>query len=465
MIWEIMGTLNSYNKQAGILLICILVLMHFNRCIDEHVSEGICRDKIELALNFDRMHIGMLETKSLTDEDEARVSTIDILVFKTTGDGEASRNTYYYATTASSVETGSFKVGLLPSGADRHKLILLVNSSSAVQAALARFVVGETTEKDALAELTLSTGEAYASAPGTVLPMWAESNIVSIKDGMGTAAFYPDGNSFSFMRSLARVNVANRASDFEMMSVHLYRTNSQASLIPDPINRDAGKGKVLAPTVPPGTVANQPISYHLSEEEQRSGKLEKSIYIAEVAKVGNSDDELKDAVCVVVGGRYKDDTEETYYRVDLIDENGRLDVLRNNSYEVSINKILASGYSDARTASLVRPVNNIQSEINVFDQEYPYIFTDGLYSLGLTATAVSIRYNSGLVTINTDYPGGWTITSDKGMESWLQISTDSGKANEGTRVIFSALDNLRHDGYVTVKSGRISMKLQVSSNY
>ena len=457
--------MNRNNKQAGILLICMLALIHFNGCIDENVSEGMGRDTIELALDFDSMHMRMQATKSLTDEDEAKVSTIDILVFKTTGDGEASRNTYCYATSASSVEAGSFKVGLLPSGADRHKLILLVNSSPAVQAALGRFKAGETTEKDALAELTLSTDQGYSSVPGTVLPMWAESNRVSIKDGMNTAAFYPDGNSFSFMRSLARINVVNRAADFEMMSVHIYRTNSLASLIPDPINRDTGTGKVIAPTVPSGTVVNQPISYSLTEEEQRSGKLEKSIYIAEVAKVGNNDDELKDAVCVVVGGRYKDDTEETYYRIDFIDENGRLDVLRNNSYEVNINKIRSSGYSDAQTASAVRPVNNIQSEVNVFDQEYPYIFTDGLYSLGLTTTAVSIKYNADVVIINTDYPGGWTITrGDKDMGNWLGISTEFGKANEGTRVVFFALNNPipEKGGTVTVKSGRISMELRVN---
>lgn len=282
------------------------------------------------------------------------------------------------------------------------------------------------------------------SAGGSVskwnIPMWGVSKPFS-----GNAAGIPP---VSLLRALARVdvgvniqnkvdgkydldNMMGKAPDsgdpFELIDVRVYNTRDVFRL--NPLQNNLVDGKVTAASIVPGSnIEADPLVYKVSPYMST-----REIYVPESDNKGRID---KNAFCLVIGGKYGDSSQPTYYRIDFYnrvekvgDDTGlqvppspenRYDILRNFVYVVNILRVRGPGYTTPEVAVASKPIN-MEVEISEWEEgkDMTEVVTDGQYRLAASASELDYHsYGSrkGL-SIYTDYlledypnESGWKLS-------------------------------------------------------
>lgn len=290
------------------------------------------------------------------------------------------------------------------------------------------------------------------------LPMWGESPL-SFKldaENLGTITllravarvdvgvnFEKNGDNYP-LSSMVSQGLPAPGNTFRLSRVYLYNVPQSGSVGSPDANIGPG-GQVTAPSVDGISVepaAPSPrCSYTAIDLVGTDGKksLTRTLYVPEA---GNKTDDNMKAVCLVVGGYFNTDQDETYYRVDIYDRtpvggavpkpsaDNRMSLLRNHVVVVNITGIRGRGFGTAEEALRSDPTF-LDFEVSAWDQSVDIgdITTDGTYFMSLTPPGLSY-YTDGApreATLETDYRGelgeGWTMTPDQAAKDWVYFLT------------------------------------------
>ncbi|NDV57349.1 BACON domain-containing protein [Bacteroides sp. 519] len=298
------------------------------------------------------------------------------------------------------------------------------------------------------------------------IPMWGE-----LLDQVVDDNYSPSNNpvEFSLTRMLARINVSlgESVDNFELTDIYFCNHNDKGTIVPD---KD-GNGDLVFPTIPADADNSNSFLHYTDTDIANFELCLNTIYVFEtehVASYGNPDWEL--SPCLIVGGKYDDLEDVTYYRLDFISGTDWLSMLRNHSYNVTITKVTGAGYGEIDQAYRSAPVN-MDTHIEAWnDKDMNNIQFDGQYQLTVNKSSVTLLSDDSApgreITLYTDYPNGWTIEVPQAYEGWLTVTPNEGTAKQSHVIEVSApaiVDPNDEDrvGYFFIKAGKLKKRIDV----
>ncbi|MFV0554389.1 MAG: hypothetical protein ACK5LR_06755 [Mangrovibacterium sp.] len=428
------------------------------------------------------------KTKSISTDAESAVSSIYALSFKVNTDGS---ETFQYAYQATEITTGNYHITVRVQE-NEQRFVLIANAPDQMTKLLNDLPTYFGQEKDfVLASLEVGLDyaddrwRAISDEDFTALPMWGESSKQIIT---GTTKAIDE--SVSLLRMVAKVEVMldttveGLTELFQLKSVYLYNSNRNGRIAPDAdkITKSEDYISVIAPTLPTEVeAAKDAIKYtDFSSPGVKDVSMKGAIYTFETE--APTDDDSQAATCLVIGGTYADDAEETFYRVDFIKDGDYLDVLRNHKYVVNIVGVQGSGYATPEIAFTSKAIN-LNTDILYWDEAgLNNVVFDGQYSLAVSTDSVMMwreeqkgllkGYN--IISILTDYDTGWYLEGieyeDDGASfttEWLSFSANSGEANQKAQVGVLVDENTTgktRTAMATIAAGRLRFQLKVVQN-
>ncbi|MCD8193131.1 MAG: hypothetical protein LUD74_00980, partial [Tannerellaceae bacterium] len=412
---------------------------------------GAAGGEVSVVLTLDLPSPGIPTTYGMSEEDENKISTADILAFKQVGGVE------YFAYRAQATliedtnESNQKKITVkLQVSDDLHRFVVLANARSEVNALGDIAVTGE---KDEVLARLLHTHTGYwdISQP---IPMWGESSLLPITETTSQIS------GLSLLRMVSRIDVITAVprDSFELQEIYIHNHSLNGHMVPHPDNLENTE-KVARATLPEQlSVAAAPYVYQASD----------SAHIGEIyAYEAPAYNVHEEATCLVIGGSYKGKP-TTYYRVDFIDPEGNyLELLRNHIYTFKITAVGGEGYEEEEDAFKSKSVN-MTVEVVKWDQGdmQDFVF-DGQYILGVSKSLVEfdIAAAQDVVIVTTDYPQGWVATVDKEKYPWLSIvSQHFSGINQKDDLVIGVLDNnsgAARTGYIDVTAGRLTHSIKV----
>lgn len=432
---------------CSILPLLLLAVVSCTR--DEDMAERSSKTKqdslqVSFSLELPSQSSG-IATYAMDQAAEDDIETIDVLAFKIDGDDPALMTFDYRATGSAITDDGStskkkFTVTLLKSSSS-YRFVVLANARNEI---LALGDISKTAIKDELlSRLTFKNAAAWKADGAqagefTPIPMWGETPGMQLTDASQTIS------SIKMLRMAARIDVTvstdQAKAAFLLRGVYLYNRKTRGYIVPQTANWDATALSVTAASVPPDSdptddplTIKGPLAYTTLTTADVA--ISQSIYTFEAAAVAADKD--SEATCLVIGGIYSSDTEQTYYRLDFVntDKTAYRDILRNHLYKVNITKVAGRGYPSLDDAFKSKPLN-MEVEIVQWDQaEMTDITFDGQYMMGVSKSAfnVSKAEVSNGFSIQTDYPDGWTAKTDA---DWLSI-TSPASGTAGTQSVLN----------------------------
>ena len=289
-----------------------------------------------------------------------------------------------------------------------------------------------------LANLKVSLGQTedrwkvISASDYTAFPMWGESGAEKITGSTNSLSM-----AIPMLRMIAKINVqldetvSGLTNKFKMKSVHLYNTNTSGHVVPsiaavkEEIRNTSQRYLfVEEPTVPSDAVLSKgPIEYtDFTAPGTPDVAMKGAIYTFET-KAPSNEDRMK-ATCLVIGGLYGDDTNETYYRVDFFESDGKTlrDILRNYQYVVNITDVKGRGHESVDVAYKSKSVNMVAEILywneaglgnNVFDGQNILSVSQDSYFFSRDAKISKEEDN--VLSIMTDYKTTATAASRAGM--------------------------------------------------
>lgn len=453
-------------------------------CSDGKLAEDAsapARETLTLAM---RVNVPAQEppavTRQMGPEDENRLRTLHVLVFRADDDEER------YAYTANVVDRKesaegqgivTLTVNLRRGEAgEKYRLVLLANLRDFTPPA-----AGTLREEALRNYLVDMPGKWDATAGQATIPMWGESAALELRDESAQPAdFHTQRSPIRLLRALARVDVgvafdpevesetANGLADFKLKSVAVYRSALRGRVVPDLAN--LGQGSAVRPTLPDGTDLLRPADDPLLYDEVADAKAcVREIYIPEAEAATSADN----GVCMVIGGYYGagNTTQESFYRVDFLSPKSAgepqeyLPVLRNHRYRINVLKVSGPGFATREEALRTLPTN-LETSVNVWDETaVGDVVYDGQYMLGVSHRELLYYQNasSQVLTVRTDHPDGWRLQVTEGQQ-WLSCSPETGVPGRDTETVCSVEANDTGDerrGTITVTAGRMSWRIAV----
>lgn len=451
-------------------------------------------EEVLLTLELNVPTISTPTTYALSEADENKLETIDILVFKV---DEGNEETYLYRTHATDIDNNNgeiskkFKALIQKSREDdRHRIVLLTNANRAVEEAQVAFRVGMT-KAETLAMIKFDSHDKWDTTSSdnfTALPMWGETANTYTITGNTTGASI---GAIKLLRSVARIDVGLNigeegnvpfSENFKIADVKVYNANNKSLVAPSNDNLEQNVIKAKFPTLaatatrvtPAIAYAHDPADYGFIRE----------IYVGEA---NNNGEQITDSevFCIVVGGYYTKDgapenTEnKTWYRIDFYQrsldndpQNTRLDILRNHRYKVNITSVNGPGYETEDQAFNSKPVNMVTDIIAWDEGEMNDITTDGQYQLAVDKSKITLyeEGNAQPLKIFTDYTEGWSIVIPEIYNDWIRVTPANGNSSSDpevateVEVTASAYPNQTgaRSGYFFVKAGRMSKTIHVT---
>ncbi|MGJ1445539.1 hypothetical protein ACR79S_02220 [Sphingobacterium spiritivorum] len=394
-------------------------------------------------------------TYAVSEVDQNSIYTLDVLAFRLTDDGKEifaySKKGVLLRPNPGATEV-NFHVDLLKS-TDNYRFILLANASTQLQSALNGLPVNA--EKETLMnriEYRISSKwNASSSVSFTPFPMWGESGIIP---GISNTT---SGFSVSMLRSLAAIDVNVTASDFVMTQVSVYNQQNKGRIAPLPANYDAGSSTVTAPSILAGTTSLGPQQYPSGAKT-----LAGEIFLFENTAPANTGQNT--ATGMVIAGKYAGSNTNTFYRVELTDNQGNLlPVLRNHRYVIDITKVHAPGFSSEAEAWASKPVGMTATvtpwnQINVSEGNIPVNY------LRVSTTKANVIGVPGDMTFSV-----WTNLPDVTLDlpAWLKI-LESDKI--GDKTIYKLEVNANpsatapRSGKINVKVGRLIRGIDIAQS-
>jgi hypothetical protein len=329
------------------------------------------------------------------------------------------------------------------------------------------------------------------------MPMWGYRSGVKIpEDFTGTNNLI--NTPFNLTRMVAKVDIALgqtliSATKFELKSVRVYNYVEQGRLVPDistAANSALWEGitqttlaNLTTPTLPSSPTKADSTNEFIDRTVTDNKSLTGSIYLFEApagcGPVANKTEYLKNT-CLVIGGKYKGGA-ETFYRIDFVENNAYIPLIRNHSYRVTVTDISGNGHPTEDEALNSVPVNIDTDILDWNEHDTSVEGSNGIYKLKVSHreyTLSSAAYNAAstdnILTVTTDYSGGWTASvwdDEAGTTacSWLTLSqTGQSAANtpNGTTLrLLCGAASVQRTAYVHVTAGAVKLKIKVSQTF
>lgn len=390
-------------------------------------------------------------TRGLSDDDETNVETVDMLLFRKDGNNRL----YWGRVLGVSLDnapgsTKTFKAVIPVQDYKNYDITVIANGRDMILSA--GLLQGD--EKSAALNKLVKTVPADQKWNSNMIPMWGEALDVNVNENTSLSG----DNAVRMTRMIARIDIkltktaatgdhsrsvgrnysedtgsdyagAGGNANFELVSARLYNHSTRGTLVPDLANgwENCDSPHATSPNRPAGgygqalfSEGHQPLVYTANDQHPSAANLPDSlmrvIYTLEAPK--GSGATLETNTCLVIGGRYRGDTKETFYRIDFAQKNTithkyeYLDVLRNFRYIISITRISGAGFVTPEEAFSSHPVN-IEADVIDWDEwEIGDIIFDGQSYLGVSPTVFSFYRDAtegNKITIATDVRTGWKI--------------------------------------------------------
>lgn len=437
------------------------------------------------------------KVKSISESAESAVNSIYVLSFKVGTDGS---ETYQYSSLAKKVGSNSYNITVRVQD-NAQRFVLIANVQDEVLELTSDLAAWYGQDKETMLSnlnVALEYGEdrwnAISDESFKSLPMWGESEKQTVS---GTTVAI--NKTISLMRMVAKIevqldeSVIGLTDKFKLKSVYLYNSNTQGAIVPEEsvVSVLDDYIKVTAPTIPEETTNIEgPIKYtDFTSPGKVDVAMKGAIYTFETKAPANADN-MK-ATCLVIGGVFKGDTKESYYRIDFMDMDNKgnrfyLDILRNNKYLVNVVNVLGRGYDTPDIAYRSKAENLVTDILYWNESDFGNIVFDGQYSLAVSTDSLFLwnseckenqsGYNE--ISILTDYAtsaegakSGWyverIVDAETGSISnlkWLTLSVKEGVANEKSVIgVYTDANTSGRDrgAIVTIAAGRLRFKLKI----
>lgn len=486
----------SQFKKANLFFFLVTgIILILSSCVWEKIEtdNSITENEIQVKITL-QMPLAEKMAYAISDVDENYVATIDVLAF-TKDDGKPSGWAYAYSAQGSSISDGGGTnqskkqfVTTVIKNSSSQTFVVLANAREEI-AALGE--IGKKADKNALLERLLSTKSGKwdanegneATDPSksfAPFPMWGEAESI-ISDATTQMA------GINMLRCIVRIDVlldneVITANNFKLGEIDIYNSKMSGRIVPDPANVTAGKATDV--TIPSGSINNTTaLNYTVPEEMNKA--FEHSIYLYEAKAAAKN--EAQNATCIVVGGKYGEDTALSYYRLDFLksDKSSYHDLLRNHKYRVNIKSVSGRGYATTEEAFNAKPVN-MEAEITVWDDGEITEVVFGEYFLGVNKSLFEFSRDAreeneldNVLMVTTDYDDpnddvlGWYVektvdgADETTLATWLTLTPDRGAKNETTNVIMTFgqnNENTARSAKIILAAGRLRFTVTVNQS-
>lgn len=425
----------TYNNKLTILCVCLFLLLSVASCTDEEIGSRLPKDGELVEMTF-ILNVAQTEDVALTraDADENRVDNLYLLVFDSQ-DGSAPLEQMQKLESNDLTDAGDgrkkFTAQLEASRKEKYIYIVANADEQLKYISTGSTMLSEIRSMQTDSRLGapfVMSGMMYTTIPGIDLVI----------------------DDFPLYRTAAKVTVQTEGVDnFSLVSFMAMHCNNEGSIL-------AG-AEASVPVSPASGEANQFRNYPL--------------YLCPSNKDSQS--------FLIIEGTFDDGTYQShYYRINLKDEKGWLDIMPNHHYEVRITGVNGPGYATKEEAAEHDPANLTAT---IYDHQ-PTVYnmiTNGEVELGVSdtieieakakaTTEFSIKY----------YPGKPTdlkVEVDDASTSWLEldnsngypktqtlVNTNDGNEETGTLYTYRAktkIENLSGDdryGHILVSAGGLS---------
>ena len=452
------------------------------------------------------------QSRAIGTDQENAIDNIYVLAFKVEYEqnGTIKSETYDYSaigikstTNTEGASSQSFTVKVRVKDY-KQRFVVITNAEDAVTALTGDPNTWTGKDKaDMLANLKVSLGQTedrwkvISASDYTAFPMWGESGAEKITGSTNSLSM-----AIPMLRMIAKINVqldetvSGLTNKFKMKSVHLYNTNTSGHVVPsiaavkEEIRNTSQRYLfVEEPTVPSDAVLSKgPIEYtDFTAPGTPDVAMKGAIYTFET-KAPSNEDRMK-ATCFVIGGLYGDDTNETYYRVDFFESDGKTlrDILRNYQYVVNITDVKGRGHESVDVAYKSKSVNMVAETLywneaglgnNVFDGQNILSVSQDSYFFSRDAKISKEEDN--VLSIMTDYKttaaegkSGWYVekivdANDETAEvTWVDLSQRSGAADNPTEVFLTVEENkttTERSAIIWIAAGRLRYPVKVTQS-
>ena len=402
-------------------------------------------------------------TYGISAASENAVRSIDVLAFRVEGGEEI----YTYRAVGEEIQDGGqdlkkeFKVSLRKDENTDYRFVVIANAAEELdELSLTQYSV----KKNILSRLLSKNNDAWNSTSDSnfkPIPMWGETkNLMRITENVKRIT---DINLLRVLVSVDVVVTPGTQANFKLNEVYLYNRKTRGRIVPIESHFNPIDVKVTDASMPIDN-PSEPLTIWegLKYTAPNNTELKKTIYTYEAPGV-KKDEDVK-ATCVVVGGLYKN--KQTYYRLDFIEKeaNGDFkayaDLLRNHRYTFTITSVTEKGYDTPDEAFFGKKIGmtaDIESwsmsdvsEVEVTEDYYLKV-SRGVFDIK------SAEAYSGMITIQTDHPDGWSASAD----SWISIT------NIGSTYLnfsLSALPSGNREGKIIIKVGNLTKAIMIKQS-
>lgn len=424
----------TYNNKLTILCVCLFLLLSVASCTDEEIGSRLPKDGELVEMTF-ILNVAQTEDVALTraDADENRVDNLTLLVFPSQDDDavlEQMKKLESNDLTDAGDGRKKFTAQLEASSTEKY-IYIVANADEQLK----DISTGSTPLSEIRSMLTNSelgapfvmSGRMYTTIPGIDLVI----------------------NDFPLYRTAAKVTVQEGVDNFSLVSFEVRNCTNVGSIlagaeasVPEP--ESPATGEV-------GYGDNYPLYLCPSNKESQS--------------------------FLIIEGTFKDKT--YFYRINLKDQSGWLDIMPNHHYEVRITGVNGPGYATKEEAAEHDPANLTAT---IYDHQ-PTVYnmiTDGSQELGVSDTIeIGAQANDTKEFYIKYYPGtpddDLKVEVDDASTSWLELdnsndypktetlnNTNDGNKETGTLYTYRAktkIKNLSGDdryGHILVSAGGLS---------
>ncbi|MBC8986317.1 FimB/Mfa2 family fimbrial subunit [Pedobacter sp. N36a] len=399
-------------------------------------------------------------TYTVTADEENRIESIDLLAFKVLNGQELFSYHVKGMMLATDGVNGkvTFYADLLKSK-EEYRFVIICNARAELERALDSFIEGKPKDDmlPSLIKLNTQKWKSENTSNFKPFPMWGEAEVVKGIDALTSNI------NFNVIRSLAAIDVVlglSASLDFEMTSVGVFNANNCGQIVPFPSHYNVQQEAVSQESLPD-------LAQYLPVQDYESSKsfkaLKNEIYLFE-SKAAQSAF-AAEATGLVIGGKYQGIDPVTYYRIDIVDANGKpIPLLRNHRYTLNIVKVNGRGVASKELAWNTKPVNikvsiTQWSEGNLGDVDIPESYELKVGQEFFQDDGGRKRVN---INLNATHSRGWTVSSSA---NWISPVLRSGPAGTEQKFSFNLSGNysgVSRTGTLTFKSGILSKTLRIT---
>lgn len=429
-----MGIRKIDTRQKNIIVLLFLAGILFNSCRDNEFAPIFGVETKEVTFSVKIPGASLPKTKSLTENNENEVRSIEVLLFD--NNGEYTYQPIYSNVINTDEDDINIKTFTIKVPEGTYNMLIFANARVAISGIISSIEEGDS-KTSVLDKLVISNNGKWNTDPVstgyTPIPMFGEIPSITVNAGLS------NNTPVNLVRMVSKIDVALTNTDatdnFTLESIRLYNYNNKGYIAPVSSNWDQAQSIVTDASIPAGSTLTQgPLVYDDTAINIDQTASSGEIYTFEAIRANSSS--MQDATCLVIGGTYTGDSQPTYYRVDFARTSSSvttyLPLLRNHYYKVNITKVSGRGWTTPTDAFNSLPVN-IEANVIMWDNaKIGDIVFDGQYMLGVsqremtfTRKVRTISSTDNTFSITTDFPSGWKIEkiTDAGGSSisWLSV--------------------------------------------